>query len=98
MFRITRRVYSKAKKLPDIVWAKVSNASQAFQVPTANCLNVADLSEKVKLKLSPELDSFSASRITIQESPDEIPLRPGLKLIDIGKLDQNSDENPLIVI
>jgi hypothetical protein len=59
------------------IWIK-HDRGQAVQVSTAGCVNLSDLAEAIKSKLSPKLYSFSVDEITIQKSAKHAPLRSGL--------------------
>ena len=80
------------KKAPKL-WVKF-NKYNATQVSTKNCQIVDDFIKEIKKELSPDLDSFPPSRISISKTENGPALRPGLSLSEIP---QNTDETPLFV-
>jgi hypothetical protein len=66
------------------IWIKHERV-QAVQVSTAGCVNLSDLAEAIKSKLSPKLYSISVDEITIHKSAKHAPFRSGLLIADLKR-------------
>ncbi|KAI9334887.1 hypothetical protein BDR26DRAFT_920653 [Obelidium mucronatum] len=86
---------------PPFFWVKFGGSRPA-EVSTEGCRNIDGFIDRVKAKMSPKLDGYSAVDINIytKDPAKYQPLRPGLALTDLASQTgfvQNDDEHPLIV-
>jgi hypothetical protein len=85
------RFYSSLSKL----WVKF-NGNQSIQVPTEDCVNIADFTEKVKQKLPNQLLNFDSNQITIHQSKEHAAFEPDELLKNISSFG-SSAKTPLFV-
>ena len=81
------------------LWVKLKT-NNATQVSTEECQNVDDFLEACKEKLSPDLDSIPASRLSLSITEGGPALRPGVVVTDIPSqpgYSVNDDEHPLFI-
>ena len=65
------------------LWVK-HNGGHATQVPVAGLVNVSDLTDAVKQKLSPKLNSYSSDQLSIHKSVTGKALEPDELLSSIS--------------
>ena len=90
-----------SQQKPAFVWIQYGNGC-ASKVSTSDCLDVDDLKEVIKNKLSPELNDVPVHKINLYTSIDQnaTPLRPGIQLSSLFVGDNyagKQDDNPLYV-
>jgi hypothetical protein len=64
------------------IWIK-HDRGQAVQVSTAGCVNLSDLAEAIKSKLSPKLYSISVDEITVLKTAKYTALCHSLLVADL---------------
>ena len=90
-----------SQQKPVFVWIQYGNG-RASKVSTTDCLDIDDLKEVIKNKLSPKLNDVPVDEIELYTSNDQnaTPLRPGIQLSSLFVGDSyagKQDDNPLIV-
>jgi hypothetical protein len=72
------------------------NGNQSIQVPTDDCVNIADFTEKVKQKLPNQLFKFDSNQITIHQSKEHAAFEPDELLTNISSFGASA-KTPLFV-
>ena len=78
------------------LWVKL-NSQNPTRVSTKKCQIVDEFIEKIKAKLSPDLDSVATSRILISKTDGGSALDPGLLLTQAPFPTKNDSKSPLFV-
>ena len=68
-------------------WVK-HNGNQAVQVSTVGIKNIDGLKENLKIKLAPDLNAVSSSRITFQQTLTSNPLRASHLISEINQIEE----------